>query len=173
MNYLEEFDESIIFAEPVDYKALGLLDYPMVVKRPMDLLTCRNRLASGKYQSFDQMNKDLFRIWENCRIYNQVGSEIVEQADIMEKHHNAYLKENPLSLPIPQKRHRESSEAEEVPFELKVLLAEQIRKSPQETILKILNLIESTCKSAVKKLGDHIRIKFDKVDKVTFDAISQ
>ena len=33
--------ESLPFREPVDWEALGLLDYPQVVKKPMDLGTIK------------------------------------------------------------------------------------------------------------------------------------
>lgn len=35
--------ESLPFCEPVDWKALNLVDYPALVKRPMDLGTIRVR----------------------------------------------------------------------------------------------------------------------------------
>ena len=173
LDHLGEFDESPIFAEPVDFKALGLVDYPMVVKHPMDLRTCRKKLRAKKYPSFEQFNRDLLQIWENCRIYNQVGSEIVQTADIMENHQKDYLSSNPVPVVIPQKRPRDEPEPEELSFEFKVMLAEQVRKSSQDVLLKILNIVETSCKNAVKKTAEVVRIKVDKLDKETIEAINQ
>ena len=41
--------ESIAFRQPVDALALNLSDYFTIVKRPMDLRTIREKLASGAY----------------------------------------------------------------------------------------------------------------------------
>lgn len=38
------------FLEPVDHEGLLLVDYPNIVKRPMDLGTVRKKLEGGKYQ---------------------------------------------------------------------------------------------------------------------------
>lgn len=38
------------FLEPVDYVALKLMDYPTIIKRPMDLGTVRKKLEGGQYQ---------------------------------------------------------------------------------------------------------------------------
>lgn len=46
----------LLFNQPVDPKALGLPDYFKVVKRPMDLGTISQRLATGKhYASISQV----------------------------------------------------------------------------------------------------------------------
>jgi len=36
--------ESLNFQFPVDYKALGLIDYPLIVKHPMDLSSIKKKL---------------------------------------------------------------------------------------------------------------------------------
>jgi hypothetical protein len=38
------------FAHPVDYVALGVPDYPMIIQRPMDLATIRDKLEAGTYE---------------------------------------------------------------------------------------------------------------------------
>lgn len=41
------------FLEPVDYVKLALVDYPRIIKRPMDLGTIRKKLEGGTYQVSD------------------------------------------------------------------------------------------------------------------------
>ena len=41
---LEKEEEAYDFLAPVDYKALGLDDYPSIIKNPIDLMTIGKRL---------------------------------------------------------------------------------------------------------------------------------
>ena len=65
---------------------LGLLDYPQIVKRPMDFATIKNALLKGgKYVTFDDVFGEIQLIWDNCKTYNMAGSEIYKLAEYMEK----------------------------------------------------------------------------------------
>lgn len=76
-----------VFAEPVDYLALGLSDYLEVIKRPMDLATLRSNLMGGEYVYLHQFLKDADLVWSNCRVYNggQAESFFLKAADECEK----------------------------------------------------------------------------------------
>ncbi len=39
--------ESLPFRVPVDWKGLGLTDYPKIIKKPMDLGTIKKKIESG------------------------------------------------------------------------------------------------------------------------------
>ena len=65
---------------------LGLLDYPQIVKRPMDFSTIKKNLQKGgKYETFEDVFADIQLIWDNCKTYNMAGSEIYKLAEYMEK----------------------------------------------------------------------------------------
>ena len=49
LQNLMDSQDSFDFREPVDYLALGLMDYPIVVKKPMDLGTVRRNLSNNSY----------------------------------------------------------------------------------------------------------------------------
>ena len=74
---LEKLPEAINFLKPVDYKALGLIDYPVIIKNPIDLSTIRKKIKAEKYNCIEEVIEDLNLIWENCRTYNQAGSVIL------------------------------------------------------------------------------------------------
>ncbi|CAM9937293.1 unnamed protein product [Pylaiella littoralis] len=61
------------FREPVDWRGLGLDDYPTVIKRPMDLGTVKLRLERGAYPTAEACAADVRLVWENCRAYNTGG----------------------------------------------------------------------------------------------------
>ncbi len=43
------------FLEPVAWKDLELIDYPQIVKNPMDLGTVKNRLVTGNIATYEEL----------------------------------------------------------------------------------------------------------------------
>lgn len=73
MNLLKDIEENpaaINFAEPVPYLELGLTNYPQIIKRPMDISTCRKNLAKARYNNYKEFFGDIQLIWDNCKHYN-------------------------------------------------------------------------------------------------------
>ena len=85
LDELEKDDKSIDFLEPVNYIKFGLNDYPLIVKKPMDLSTVRKNAKNAKYTNIIDVIFDINLIWENCKAYNMEGSEIYMFAEHMEK----------------------------------------------------------------------------------------
>lgn len=56
--------------------ALNIPDYFDVVKEPMDLLTMSQNVEKNLYESQQDFEKDLFKIWKNAMLYNQQESDI-------------------------------------------------------------------------------------------------
>jgi hypothetical protein len=50
------------------------MDYPMLIKKPMDLGTVSGKLKSEQYTWVEEVLDDLQLIWDNCKSYNQAGS---------------------------------------------------------------------------------------------------
>lgn len=73
INSLLASADSEAFREPVNWRALGLHDYPTIIKRPMDLGTVKLRLERGAYPTAEACAADVRLIWENCRTYNAGG----------------------------------------------------------------------------------------------------
>ena len=63
------------FLTPVDFVSLNILDYPTIVKHPMDLGTVKEKLNSDKYKSIDEVINDINLVWENCHLYNNKVKE--------------------------------------------------------------------------------------------------
>jgi hypothetical protein len=72
-----------IFLEPVDTNAFP--DYEEIVDQPMDLGTIREKLKAKKYMAPENFARDMRRVWNNCKVYNQHGSAIWFVADYMSK----------------------------------------------------------------------------------------
>jgi Bromodomain len=69
-------NECMVFREPVDWKGLGLLDYPEIVQRPMDLGTIKKRIENDDYNVVEDIASDVRLVWSNCMLYNRDGSEV-------------------------------------------------------------------------------------------------
>lgn len=91
LDGIEADSKAYDFLEPVDYEQLGLTDYPLIVKTPMDVTTVQvafinqKNLKNGKYSSVQEVLSDVQLIWDNCRQYNIEGSEIYKMANYCEK----------------------------------------------------------------------------------------
>jgi hypothetical protein len=77
IKVIERRHEATDFLKPVDYKGLGLDDYPHIIKHPMDISTIKKKLKGSKYSCIAEAMADLLLIWDNCRTYNQVGSVLI------------------------------------------------------------------------------------------------
>ncbi|KAF4662819.1 hypothetical protein FOL47_006042 [Perkinsus chesapeaki] len=75
------------FLQPVDWENVpGLHDYPLVVKKPMDLGTIGEKIdedGDDAYEDFAAFEDDLNLIWDNCHLFNQPGSYIYKMATKM------------------------------------------------------------------------------------------
>ena len=56
---IESDPSSVPFHEPVAWKELGLLDYPKIISRPMDLATLKQNLLDAKFESYEDFLADL------------------------------------------------------------------------------------------------------------------
>lgn len=63
------------FREPVDWRGLGLDDYPTIVKKMMDLGTIKRKLERKQYYTATECANDFRLIWANCMAYNADGSD--------------------------------------------------------------------------------------------------
>jgi hypothetical protein len=75
-------DSSRLFWHPVD----GVKGYKTIIKKPMDLGTVYHSLHQGEYNEstlFD-FSASVSLIWENCKMFNDEGSQIWDYAQEME-----------------------------------------------------------------------------------------
>lgn len=72
---------SWVFNEPVDAKALGLIDYHDIIKHPMDLGTIKTRLAEDWYKSPGEFAEDVRLVFRNAMTYNPKGQDVHHMAE--------------------------------------------------------------------------------------------
>ena len=64
------------FQRPVDFLTLNLVDYPSIIKNPMDLMTVKTKLANFKYNYIEECIEEIQLICDNCKKYNAATSWI-------------------------------------------------------------------------------------------------
>lgn len=78
------------FLNPVDHVRLGIPDYPLHIKHPMDLgtiwLNLRDKpwdpkVRARKYQNPSEFLADVRLVFENCRIFNPAGQPVRSMGD--------------------------------------------------------------------------------------------
>ena len=70
LEALEKEEDCIQFITPVLWEEWGLLDYPKIVKWPMDLSTVRENLSKGVFKTIESFLDDVNLVWINCKLYN-------------------------------------------------------------------------------------------------------
>lgn len=68
------------FSDPVDAETLGLSDYHVVIKRPMDLGSVGRKWDGRGYRRPQEFADDVRLIFYNCYRYNPEDHEVVKMA---------------------------------------------------------------------------------------------
>ena len=59
-------------------------DYYIIIKQPMDLKAMTDKLRKGQYNDRSAFVEDMQKIFNNCRIYNDIETEFYKCANILE-----------------------------------------------------------------------------------------
>jgi len=76
------------FRNPVDPVADNVPNYFAVVKRPMDLITVRDKMAQGEYNTAEEFEADIRLIFQNCYEYWTENDQIFNTCAAFEKYFN-------------------------------------------------------------------------------------
>ncbi|KAK3839214.1 MAG: hypothetical protein JOS17DRAFT_670950, partial [Linnemannia elongata] len=64
------------FLHPVDWKAMNLPNYPLLIKNPMDYSTIGKKVKTGQYSSMDAFADDIRLVTQNCVNFNGLDHPI-------------------------------------------------------------------------------------------------
>lgn len=85
--------KSLPFQVSVDHEEFP--DYYEIVENPMDLSIIRTKVNSGLYcERCEDFIRDVNLIWSNCEKYNEIDSEIVQNAHEMSSRFERFVAEN-------------------------------------------------------------------------------
>ena len=169
---MENDPQALDFLSPVDYVALGILDYPTIITQPMDLGTVKKKLENGEYKIFKDFMSDIILIWNNCKTYNQPGSEIVKMANHCEKKIKQLIDKQFKNY--QNKNTNKKNESNGLTFAQKIKLIENIRELSNDTLTQIIKIILKDCPKGIEDIdSEKMQIKVDLLDHKTYDSINQ
>lgn len=95
-KYLTDFTVNgrkpmILFVEKPSKKLYP--DYYNIIHSPIDMTTIESNIKSERYSCLDELVSDYRLMFSNCRQYNEEGSGIYDDANILERALNDKLKE--------------------------------------------------------------------------------
>ncbi|KAG6609253.1 Transcription initiation factor TFIID [Phytophthora cinnamomi] len=154
------------FRERVNWEEWGLYDYLQVVKEPMDLGTIRSKLGKNEYKKPAEFARDMRLVWDNCKLYNQDGSDLYLLADELAKKFEDRVKTMKLDVgPVPK-----ADKSIPAPsLEEKIHFSQNIYKVAPKDLGSIVELLEEQCPKALDKSSpDELDIVVDNIDNKTF-----
>jgi len=156
------------FLEPVDWKGLGIPDYPTIIKRPMDLGTVGKRVESGQYASVHALYADVDLVWSNAMTYNQDESFIYAIARDLKSYADKKF------APLLSAAHGGSDEPKELTFEMKRQLNENSNQLSSKDLYGMVGIVEENCKRAIDQSNpSEVEIDIDSLDLQTFIKLNK
>ncbi|ETV97159.1 hypothetical protein, variant [Aphanomyces invadans] len=135
------------FRERVNWEEWGLYDYLQVVKTPMDMGTVRVKLNKGEYKKPEEFGRDMRLIWDNCKLYNQDGSDLWAVADELAKMFDDKMKELKLDDGSSSK-----SSSSDVTLEERIVFSQDIYKISSKDLGIVVDMLEELCPKALEKV---------------------
>jgi len=154
-------EDSAPFLEPVDWEALGLPEYPQIIKEPMDCGTMKKKLEAGDYKTADDFASDMRLVWSNAKTFNEAGSQIYDMAHQKSRQFERRFEEIMLS-----RRTREKLASLDDPEELKeervklFTKMETLRTSPK-VLAVVLEYLEKTVPACIVESKDRTNLNID------------
>jgi len=160
---LRKHKEAAAFLEPVDWKALGIKDYPTIIKRPMDLGTVLKRLEGGQYSSVLDVAADIDLVWSNAMTYNQDESYIYTVAADLKTFADRKM------APLVAAAKEAGDVPHELTFEMKRQLNENAALLSSKDLYGMVGIVEESCKRAIDQSSpQEVEIDIDALDLQAF-----
>ncbi|CAK4079102.1 unnamed protein product [Aphanomyces euteiches] len=170
VEVLDEFfkmEASEAFRERVNWEEWGLYDYLQVVKTPMDMTTVRTKLSKGEYKKPEEFAKDMRLIWDNCKLYNQDGSDLWAVAHDLSKMFDERMKELKLDDGPSTK-----SSSSEPSLEERIVFSQDIYKISSKDLGTVIEMLEERCPKALdRQNADELELNVDAIDTKTFKEV--
>lgn len=164
------------FRVPVDWKGMGLFDYPTLIKKPMDLGTVKRNINARKYKTIPEAAEDIRLVWTNCMTYNQDGSDFFLLAkNLSKKFEEKYSKlVNDLQLDVRNDSGTSHSSGV-VTLDEKRTFAKSLYTLSKEDLGKLIVEVDHKCPAALtKNMGeDEAELNVDKIPGALFQDLKK
>lgn len=161
LDKLLAHEDGWVFAEPVDARALGILDYYTVISDPMDLGTVRRRLERRRYDDPLAFAADVRLTFRNAMIYNNRGDPVYKSAAelsaMFESGWASVLAEPPPPPADAERKGRLTAELPRLPVDV------------QGTVIEIMKKIGGF----LREENGRVEVDLDKADAATLDELDR
>jgi len=167
------------FREQVDWKGLGLYDYPQIVKKPMDLGQIKRKIEKEEYATLHDAAQDVRLVWENCKTYNADGSDFYLLAENFSKKfedkYGKLLKELDVTNPELESGSAKGGDVPEPSLDDKKMFAKRLYKISKEDLGKVIIDLDSLCPQAITKNSaeDQVEINVDNISPEAFQKVME
>ncbi|CAN0205208.1 unnamed protein product, partial [Hapterophycus canaliculatus] len=144
--------------------------YPVVCKIPWPKV--RAKLEEGRYESAEDVARDVRLIWSNCILYNSPGSEFgLLAAGLAKKFEERYSK-----IKVAEKERDRKPNAKAEPVNTKApTLDEKVRftydlyRTTKIDVGQVMEQVDARCPQALKSPSeDEVELNVDMLDPLTF-----
>lgn len=160
------------FREPVDWKALGLFDYPQLIKDPKDLGEVKRKIEKNQYESLHDAADDVRLVWKNCMTYNADGSDFYILAQSMSKKFEDRFAKLVKELDLGDRSVKGAAGAGPT-LEEKRTFAKSLYRIGKEELGKVITDLDAKCPAALTKNAaeDEVEINVDQISASAFKDV--
>jgi Bromodomain/Bromodomain extra-terminal - transcription regulation len=155
--------------------ALGLLDYPTLIKKPMDFGTIKKKIKNQEYSTLYACGDDVRLIWNNCMTYNADGSDFYKLAQsLYKKWETQWMKFLQEVGNAPAPGEPLTGGHEKVTLQEKKNFAKLLFQISKEDLGKVLLEVERKCPAALQRNAseDEVDFNLDLLDAATLSELT-
>lgn len=155
--------------------SLGLLDYPTLIKKPMDFGTIKKKIKNQEYSTLYACGDDVRLIWNNCMTYNADGSDFYKLAQsLYKKWETQWMKFLQEVGNAPAPGEPLTGGHEKVTLQEKKNFAKMLFQISKEELGKVLLEVERKCPAAIQRNAseDELDFNLDLLDAATLSELT-
>mmetsp|Transcript_35099 Transcript_35099/g.49104 ORF Transcript_35099/g.49104 Transcript_35099/m.49104 type:complete len:226 (-) Transcript_35099:101-778(-) len=165
LKNLQSRQEAGPFLEPVDWKRFDLPNYPLIIKRPMDLGTIERRIFDSFYATSDEFAEDVRLVWANAQKYNRPESDIYRMSEALSKVFDK--KYGKLSKLYTKKSRKKSQHQREIGRKDRLKFKDLMTKLSGEQLSALVGNLREQCPGALSKDAEAVEVQIDRIDSAT------
>mmetsp|Transcript_19988 Transcript_19988/g.41027 ORF Transcript_19988/g.41027 Transcript_19988/m.41027 type:complete len:221 (-) Transcript_19988:176-838(-) len=176
VDKLYKHQEAVPFRDPVNWRELGLTDYPLIIKRPMALSDVKTKIVQGQYRSTADVAEDMNLIWTNCMDYNMEGSDFFKLANKFKDRFEKELTKVKATTEGFDEANNDAELDRTPSLEEQTQFAHNIYMIKSEELGEVVTKLDQSCPHALDKKQDgkdEIEINIDAIDNRTFHIIDR
>jgi len=175
LSLLQEFQnkkEAAEFLQAVDWKSLGLDDYPKIINQPMDLGTIEKKLTRNAYQNAYEFAEDMRLVWDNAKTFNRPGSEIYMTAENL--HHLFERKFARIAKSgVGKRKNADKTPMTKTTMEQRCAFVALLKQVDSDVVGAIVEMLDKQCPQALTEQDDNEEVLAIEVYYIDEPTLSQ